>query len=146
MVDCYNARCWTTWKKSEGAKLDADPPGAPATAPDPTKADAQQPGPGAATPEVAGTTPMAAPPDARWRREPPGEHSGRGGRRCESDREGSSPLKEPALGRRASARGMTVKLVPEVRIENLPNIKDPPLLIQCRLTGNDAGQLASRPK
>jgi len=41
MVDCYNARCWTTWKKSEGAKLDADPPGAPATAPDRSKADAQ---------------------------------------------------------------------------------------------------------
>jgi len=41
MVDCYNTRCWTTWKKSEGAKLDADPPGAPATAPDPSKADAQ---------------------------------------------------------------------------------------------------------
>src|SRR3954467_10821247 len=41
MVDCYNARCWTTWKKSEGAKLDADPPGAPATAPDRTKADAK---------------------------------------------------------------------------------------------------------
>jgi uncharacterized protein (TIGR00730 family) len=41
MVDCYNTRCWTTWKKSEGAKLDADPPGAPATAPDPAKADAQ---------------------------------------------------------------------------------------------------------
>ncbi len=41
MVDCYNTRCWTTWKKSEGAKVDADPPGAPATAPDPAKADAQ---------------------------------------------------------------------------------------------------------
>jgi uncharacterized protein (TIGR00730 family) len=41
MVDCYNTRCWTTWKKSEGAKLDADPPGAPATAPDPSKSDAQ---------------------------------------------------------------------------------------------------------
>jgi uncharacterized protein (TIGR00730 family) len=41
MVDCYNTRCWTTWKKSEGAKLDADPPGAPASAPDPAKADAQ---------------------------------------------------------------------------------------------------------
>jgi uncharacterized protein (TIGR00730 family) len=41
MVDCYNTRCWTTWKKSEGAKLDADPPGAPATALDPSKADAQ---------------------------------------------------------------------------------------------------------
>ncbi len=41
MVDCYNTRCWTTWKRSEGAKVDADPPGAPATAPDPAKADAQ---------------------------------------------------------------------------------------------------------
>ncbi|HMB08883.1 MAG TPA: TIGR00730 family Rossman fold protein [Isosphaeraceae bacterium] len=41
MVDCYNTRCWTAWKKSEGAKLDADPPGAPATAPDPAKSDAQ---------------------------------------------------------------------------------------------------------
>ena len=41
MVDCYNTRCWTTWKRSEGAKVDADPPGAPATAPDPRKADAQ---------------------------------------------------------------------------------------------------------
>jgi len=41
MVDCYNTRCWSTWKRSEGAKLDADPPGAPATAADPAKADAQ---------------------------------------------------------------------------------------------------------
>ena len=41
MVDCYNTRCWTTWKKSEGAKVDSDPPGAPSTAPDPAKADAQ---------------------------------------------------------------------------------------------------------
>ena len=41
MVDCYNSRCWNTWKMSEGAKLDADPPGAPATGPNPTKADAQ---------------------------------------------------------------------------------------------------------
>ena len=41
MVDCYNTRCWTTWKKSEGAKLDADPPGAPATAPDPFKFDGE---------------------------------------------------------------------------------------------------------
>ena len=41
MVDCYNSRCWTTWKKSEGAKLDADPPGGPATAPDPAKSDAE---------------------------------------------------------------------------------------------------------
>jgi uncharacterized protein (TIGR00730 family) len=39
LVDCYNTRCWSSWKKSEGAKLDADPPGAPATALDPTKAD-----------------------------------------------------------------------------------------------------------
>jgi uncharacterized protein (TIGR00730 family) len=41
MVDCYNTRCWVTWKKSEGAKVDADPPGAPATAPNPSKSDAQ---------------------------------------------------------------------------------------------------------
>jgi uncharacterized protein (TIGR00730 family) len=41
MVDCYNTRCWSTWKRSEGAKVDSDPPGAPATAPDPAKADAQ---------------------------------------------------------------------------------------------------------
>ena len=41
MVDCYKTRCWTTWKKSEGARLDADPPGGPATAADPAKADGQ---------------------------------------------------------------------------------------------------------
>ncbi|MGE3819507.1 MAG: TIGR00730 family Rossman fold protein [Isosphaeraceae bacterium] len=41
MVDCYNTRCWTTWKRSQGASVHADPPGAPATALDPTKADAQ---------------------------------------------------------------------------------------------------------
>jgi uncharacterized protein (TIGR00730 family) len=41
MVDCYNTRCWTTWKRSEGAKVDADPPGGPGTALDPTKSDAQ---------------------------------------------------------------------------------------------------------
>jgi uncharacterized protein (TIGR00730 family) len=41
MLDCYKTRCWNTWQKSEGAKLDADPPGAPATAVDPEKADAQ---------------------------------------------------------------------------------------------------------
>lgn len=41
MVDCYNTRCWVTWKRSEGARMDADPPGAPATAPDPAKFDAQ---------------------------------------------------------------------------------------------------------
>ena len=38
LVDCYNSKCWNTWKKSEGAKLDADPPGELATAPDRTKA------------------------------------------------------------------------------------------------------------
>jgi uncharacterized protein (TIGR00730 family) len=41
LLDCYNARCWTSWKRSEGAKLDADPPGAPAASPDPAKADGQ---------------------------------------------------------------------------------------------------------
>ena len=41
VVDCYNTRCWTTWKRSEGAKIDSDPPGAPATATDPSKSDAQ---------------------------------------------------------------------------------------------------------
>ena len=41
MVDCYNKRCWTTWRKSEGAKLDADPPGSPVATSDHTKADAQ---------------------------------------------------------------------------------------------------------
>ena len=41
MVDCYNSRCWDVWEQSEGARLDADPPGAPATAPDPRKADAE---------------------------------------------------------------------------------------------------------
>ena len=24
MVDCYNTRCWTTWKRSEGTGVDAD--------------------------------------------------------------------------------------------------------------------------
>jgi uncharacterized protein (TIGR00730 family) len=41
MVDCYNTRCWTTWRRSEGAKVDAEPPGAPASAPDLSKADAE---------------------------------------------------------------------------------------------------------
>jgi uncharacterized protein (TIGR00730 family) len=41
LVDCYNSKCWNTWKKSEGAKLDSDPPGELATAPDRTKADAE---------------------------------------------------------------------------------------------------------
>ncbi len=41
LVDCYQTRCWTTWRRSEGARLNADPPGAPATALDPSKSDAQ---------------------------------------------------------------------------------------------------------
>ncbi|CAN5757592.1 TIGR00730 family Rossman fold protein [soil metagenome] len=41
MADCYNQRCWDTWKRSEGARLDADPPGSATTRPDPDKADAQ---------------------------------------------------------------------------------------------------------
>jgi len=41
IVECYKTRCWDTWKRSYGARMNADPPGAPATAPDPSKADAQ---------------------------------------------------------------------------------------------------------
>jgi uncharacterized protein (TIGR00730 family) len=41
LLDCYKTRCWDAWKRSYGAEIDADPPGAPATAPDPKKADAQ---------------------------------------------------------------------------------------------------------
>jgi uncharacterized protein (TIGR00730 family) len=41
LVECYKTRCWDTWRRSYGARMDADPPGAPATAPDPTKADAE---------------------------------------------------------------------------------------------------------
>ena len=41
LVDCYNNKCWDTWKRSEGAKLDADPPGAPGDQPVPAKADAE---------------------------------------------------------------------------------------------------------
>jgi uncharacterized protein (TIGR00730 family) len=41
LVDCYNKRCWTTWKRSQGANVNSDPPGGPATAPDPAKHDAQ---------------------------------------------------------------------------------------------------------
>lgn len=41
LLDCYTSECWTNWRKSEGAKLDADPPGAPLTAPDPVKYDGQ---------------------------------------------------------------------------------------------------------
>ena len=37
MVDCYNKRCWTSWRKSEGARLHADP----APAPTPETADGQ---------------------------------------------------------------------------------------------------------
>ena len=41
MVDCYNNKCWSTWKMSEGAKLDSTPPEAGSDAPDRFKADAQ---------------------------------------------------------------------------------------------------------
>lgn len=41
MMDCYQTRCWTTWKKSEGAKVDADPPGSPAARIDPSKHDGE---------------------------------------------------------------------------------------------------------
>ncbi len=41
LADCYQSRCWTSWKKSEGAKVDAGPPGSPADAIDPAKSDAQ---------------------------------------------------------------------------------------------------------
>jgi uncharacterized protein (TIGR00730 family) len=41
MVECYKKRCWDTWKRSVGASVDADPPGAPASAVDPAKADAE---------------------------------------------------------------------------------------------------------
>jgi uncharacterized protein (TIGR00730 family) len=37
LVDCYHSRCWSAWKRSIGARMDADPPGAPATALDPSK-------------------------------------------------------------------------------------------------------------
>jgi uncharacterized protein (TIGR00730 family) len=37
LVDCYHSRCWSTWKHSVGARMDADPPGGPATAIDPGK-------------------------------------------------------------------------------------------------------------
>jgi uncharacterized protein (TIGR00730 family) len=41
MVNCYHSQCWSTWKQSLGAQLDADPPGAPATAPNASKADGE---------------------------------------------------------------------------------------------------------
>ncbi len=37
MVECYQSRCWTNWKKSEGAKVDAAPPGSPGAGIDPAK-------------------------------------------------------------------------------------------------------------
>jgi uncharacterized protein (TIGR00730 family) len=41
LVECYQSRCWEAWKQSVGASLDSDPPGAPATAVDPAKSDAE---------------------------------------------------------------------------------------------------------
>jgi uncharacterized protein (TIGR00730 family) len=41
MLDCYRKQCWSTWSKSEGAKLDSDPPGSPQAASQPSKSDAQ---------------------------------------------------------------------------------------------------------
>jgi len=41
LVDCYNNKCWTSWQKSEGAKLDAKPPGATSSFPDFARADAE---------------------------------------------------------------------------------------------------------
>ena len=41
LVDCYKTQCWAAWKRSVGASIDSDPPGAPATGLDPAKADAQ---------------------------------------------------------------------------------------------------------
>jgi uncharacterized protein (TIGR00730 family) len=41
IVDCYKTNCWTAWKRSEGARVDSDPPGAPATALSPSKSDAE---------------------------------------------------------------------------------------------------------
>jgi uncharacterized protein (TIGR00730 family) len=38
LVDCYNTRCWSAWKKSGGTCLDAPSPGMPIE-PDPAKAD-----------------------------------------------------------------------------------------------------------
>ena len=41
LLECYKSRCWDSWKRSYGAMMDSDPPGAPATAIDPAKGDAQ---------------------------------------------------------------------------------------------------------
>jgi uncharacterized protein (TIGR00730 family) len=39
LVDCYRRRCWSSWKHSVGAQVDADPPGISATTAGPEKAD-----------------------------------------------------------------------------------------------------------
>jgi uncharacterized protein (TIGR00730 family) len=41
LIDSYNTKCWSTWKKSEGAKLAAAPPDEAEAQPDRTKADAE---------------------------------------------------------------------------------------------------------
>jgi uncharacterized protein (TIGR00730 family) len=40
MADCYRKECWSTWKKSDGAKLGAVTPDAPLAAVDPSDVDA----------------------------------------------------------------------------------------------------------
>ena len=37
LVDCYHSRCWSTWKHSVGARMDADPPGCARHGDRPTK-------------------------------------------------------------------------------------------------------------
>ena len=37
LVECYKTRCWDTWRRSYGARMDADPPGAPPRRPIPTR-------------------------------------------------------------------------------------------------------------
>lgn len=41
MVDCYNTRCQTAWKRNGVARADVDPRDAPVTTTDPTEADAE---------------------------------------------------------------------------------------------------------
>jgi uncharacterized protein (TIGR00730 family) len=41
LVDCYNAHCWDTWQKSEGAAVHAAPPGTKTTVPATHKADGE---------------------------------------------------------------------------------------------------------
>lgn len=41
MVDCYNTRCQTAWKRNGVARADVDPQDAPVTTTDPTEADAE---------------------------------------------------------------------------------------------------------